>query len=215
MHPIQQKILQLAKQLDLGSVGLRKLGQMIGETHPQKVKHHLTQLEKNGLIQKDKSGQRLALTATLKNKSATLFNLPIVGSANCGPADIYAEENFEGYLKVSPAITGRKNADGLFIIKAVGDSMNQAKSVPGGPIENGDYVIIDSTKQQPQNGDYVLSIIDDAANIKRFYSDKGHSQISLVSESTLPIAPIYIHPSESSSYIVGGQILRVIKKPKS
>ncbi|NTW22584.1 hypothetical protein HGA34_03525 [Candidatus Falkowbacteria bacterium] len=213
MHIIQQKILQLTKQLDISSVGLRKLGQLVGESHPQKVKHHLEQLEKKGFLQKDANNHSITATASVKSKTAPLFNLPIMGSANCGPADIYAEENIEGYLKISPAVTGRKKPEGLFIIKAVGDSMNKATAAPGGPIENGDYVIIDSHKKAPHNGDYVLSVIDDVANIKRFYHDTSRKQIALVSESTLPIQPIYIHGSDADKYLVNGQIVQVIKRP--
>lgn len=213
MHIIQQKILQLTKQIDISTVGLRKLGQLVGESHPQKVKHHLEQLEKKGFLHKDEKSHSLTATSPVKSKTAPLFSLPIMGSANCGPADIYAEENVEGYLKISPAVTGRKKSEGLFIIKAVGDSMNQAKSVPGGPIENGDYVVIDSHEKTPRNGDYVLSVIDDTANIKRFYYDPARSQIALVSESSLPIQPIYIHDSDAEKYLVNGQIIQVIKRP--
>lgn len=213
MHIIQQKILQLAKQIDISTVGLRKLGQLVGESHPQKVKHHLEQLEKKGFLHKDEKSSSITATTSVKSKTAPLFNLPIMGSANCGPADIYAEENIEGYLKISPTVTGRKKSEGLFIIKAVGDSMNKAQAAPGGPIENGDYVVIDSHQKTPQNGDYVLSVIDDAANIKRFYYDKTRRQIALVSESTLPIQPIYIHDSDADKYLVNGQIIQVIKRP--
>ncbi len=213
MHIIQQKLLKLASEMNLGSIGLRKLGQLIGESHPQKVKHHLEQLEKKGLLTVARSGD-IEPTKTLKIKGLSLFSLPILGTANCGPADIFAEENCEGYLKVSPKTIGRSKPEGLFVIKAVGDSMNKAKAVSGGPINNHDYVVIDTSKRAPQNGDYVLSIIDDMANIKRFYFDKANEQIALVSESTLPIEPIYIHHTDAVNYLVNGQVLRVIKQPK-
>ncbi len=200
--------------MNLGSVGLRKLGQLIGETHPQKVKHHLEQLEKKGLVLiNSKSGEIKPAKATTKASSG-LFTLPILGTANCGPADIFAEENFEGYLKLSPATIGRRKAEGLFVIKAVGDSMNRATSVAGGPINNGDYVIIDSTRRTPSNGDYVLSVIDETANLKRFYRNGKAREIALVSESTLPIEPIYIDVSDANNYLVNGQVIKVIKRPK-
>jgi repressor LexA len=214
MHILQQKLLSLAAEMNLGSVGLRKLGQLIGESHPQKVKHHLEQLEKKGLLTVNTKSGEIKATKKTTNPSTGLFTLPILGTANCGPADIFAEENFEGYLKVSPHTIGRKKAEGLFVIKAVGDSMNRAKHIPGGPVNNHDYVIIDTSRRAPQNGDYVLSVIDDMANIKRFYFDKANEQIALVSESTLPIEPIYIHPSDADSYLVNGQVIKVIKQPK-
>ncbi|MEI7498019.1 MAG: S24 family peptidase [Candidatus Falkowbacteria bacterium] len=214
MHIIQQKILTLAGQININQVGLRKLGQLIGESHPQKIKHHLSQLVKKGFITSD--NKQLSLTNENTNQKAkgtsNLFTLPIIGSANCGPATIYAHENIEGYIKISSKVVNKKSSNGLFVIKAVGDSMNKAESVKGGPIYNGDFVVIDSTDKQPQNGDYVLSIIEDTANIKRFYADQ--KQIALVSESTLPIQPIYIHKSDSANYLVGGKIIQIIHSPK-
>ena len=50
MHEIQQKLLKLAREKNLGQYTLREIGSFIGERSPQKVKHHLQQLEKHGLI---------------------------------------------------------------------------------------------------------------------------------------------------------------------
>lgn len=214
MHILQQKILQLASQTDIAKIGLRKLGNQIGEAHPQKVKHHLEQLIKNGHLFEDKKTKSIKTARSVALKTSAFFNLPILGSANCGPADIFADENIQGYLKVSPSVVNRKNCDGLFIVKAVGDSMNKASGLKSGPIENGDYVVIDSKKNNPQNGDYVLSIIEDTANLKRFYFDKKNNQIALVSESSLNIPPIYIHADDFEKYMVNGTIEKVIKQPK-
>lgn len=213
MHLLQQKILQLAERMDISKIGLRKLGAMIGEAHPQKVKHHLEQLIKTGHLLQNKKTLAIKTVKSAIQKSADFFNLPIVGAANCGPATIYADENIQGYLKVSPKMINRKTADGLFVIKAIGDSMNQAKQVKGGPIANGDYVIIDSKKNQPQNGDYVLSVIEESANIKRFYFDQPNKQVALVSESSLNIPPIYIHATDFTNYLINGVVEKVIKQP--
>ena len=46
-HPTQVKLLALKKDgVPIYEMGLRKLGRMIGESHPQKVKHHRNQLLK-------------------------------------------------------------------------------------------------------------------------------------------------------------------------
>ncbi len=213
MHIIQQKILALAQKADIGKIGLRRLGKEIGEPHPQKIKHHLEQLEKKGYLYVDKRSGSLKTTGSARFSTSGLLRIPIVGSANCGPAEIYADGNIEGYLSVSTGVVGRSDSSGLYAIRAVGDSMDRAKSIEGGPIENGDYVVIDSERRDPANGDYVLSIIEDHANIKRFYHDKANSQIMLVSESALDIPPVYIHARDKSSYYIGGAVIKVIKKP--
>ena len=48
MHVIQKQILKISGRNDLGKLSLRQIGKLIGqESYPQKVKHHLLQLEKN------------------------------------------------------------------------------------------------------------------------------------------------------------------------
>lgn len=84
---------------------------------------------------------------------------------------------------------------------------------PGNTIEDGDYVIIDSQARRPPNGAYVLSIINGAANIKKFVQDERHRHIALIAESTQEFAPIYIHAEDDSDYCVNGTVVAVMKKP--
>lgn len=214
MHPTQEKILGLSKNMDISKIGLRQIGKLIGEEHPQIVKHHLLELEKKGLIIRNIKTGSIKIFELDKNRSAKIFNLPLVGSANCGPAMIFAGSNIEGFMKVSSNMVHRKTPGGLFIIKAVGNSLDRAEGIEGGPVEDGDYLVIDSKNRSPRNGDYVLSIIDDVGNLKKFYQDKKTGEVSLISESTSNFPPIFIHPSDYSNYMINGVVVRVIKKPK-
>ena len=85
-------------------------------------------------------------------------------------------------------------------------------NINGMSIEDGDYLIIDSDYRTPRNGDVVLSVIDDMANIKKYVFDEENNQIVLVSQSTKDIPPIYIH--EDDSFMINGKVIQVIKKPK-
>jgi repressor LexA len=205
MHTIQSRLLKAASTKDVSGMSFRELGKLVGETHPQKIKHHLAQLVKKGLL---KSGSLKAITniATRSNNSA-FSDIPIFGSADCGPASFLATDKVEGYLKVSSKLV--KFRPGLFALRAVGNSMNKA-SVKDKKIENGDYVIVDSKIKNPNNNDYVVSVIDDTANIKKFVKDDRHQQIILLSESTEQFPPIYIHPTETQ-YMVSGKVVDVIK----
>jgi SOS-response transcriptional repressor LexA len=205
----------LSAEGNLGKLKLREIAGMVGEESPQKIKHHLNQLEKRGLIRVDKSKRIIEkansgrLTSLLKN--AQLFSIPILGSANAGPATLLAEANLEGYLKISSSFfRGRSNRK-LFALKVDGPSMNRAV-IDGKRIEDGDYVIIDSEDRTPRDGDIVLSIIDGLANIKRFHVDRQNRQIALVSDSTHHFPPIYVHEDDES--MVNGKVVQVIKKPK-
>lgn len=209
MHVIQEKIIQLVGEKNLGQMTLREIGSLVGEKFPQKIKHHLSQLERKGLIRINKNEGRIERATVGAIKHTKFVSVPILGSANCGPATIFADTNIEGYLKISGTILGRKK--NVFAIKASGFSMNKAV-IAGKTIEDGDYLIIDTTNTVPQNGEIVLSIIDDTANIKRYVWDNENKQIVLVSDSTKDFPPIYIHPDDN--FLINGKVIQVIKKPK-
>lgn len=200
----------------MGELKLREIGRLIGELSPQKVKHHLLQIEKKGLIRVDRSKGLIRRTepgwVEGFTKKARLLSIPILGSANCGPAELFAEQNIEGYLRVSATLLGRQKPAGLFALQARGLSMNRA-NVRGKNVEDGDYLIIDSQDRTPENGDIVVSVIDGMANIKKFVRDEENQQIALLSESTREFSPIYIH--EEDDYLVNGKVVQIIKKPKS
>jgi len=209
MHVLQKRLLKCAGTRDLGSMTLREIGELLGEAHPQKIKHHLLQLEQKGLLEVDRPQGIVRKIQPGKTSNDRLMRIPILGSADCGPPTIVAEESIQGYLKVSSKLIARKN--GLFALKATGNSMNKA-SIRGVSIEDGDYIIVDSEQRDPQNAEYVLSVMDGVANVKRFVNDKNNQQIVLISESTQDFPPILIHP-EDVEFLICGTVIRVIKKP--
>jgi SOS-response transcriptional repressor LexA len=214
MHPFQEKLLiLLGKKLKMNyKNGLRSLGRIVGTENPQNIKHHLEQLEKKKRIFINKNTGEVVLLMPERNKLSRFFDLPILGYASCSPDGLLADQNIEGYLKISQSAIDAKNHDVLFVIKVVGDSMNQAKEVRGGTIESGDYVIINPGRN-PKNGDYVLSIIDEAANIKRFYRDLVNKEVRLVSESSIDFPPIILSENDlkEKNYFINGVVERVIK----
>lgn len=209
MHKIQEEILKIIETKNIGNLTLREIGELIGEKYPQKIKHHLDQLQKKGLIKIDKKKSNIERVLSGPIQNTKLISIPIVGVANCGPATIFANENIEGYIKISKSIL--RKCQNIFAIRAQGLSMNKA-NINGHNIEDGDYLLIDSSQSSPSNGDIVLSVIDDMANIKKYVWDEDNNQIVLVSESTQDIPPIYIH--EDDSFMINGKVIQVIKKPK-
>jgi|WetSurMetagenome_2_1015567.scaffolds.fasta_scaffold01167_12 SOS-response transcriptional repressor LexA len=216
IHQIQQKLLILAKEKNLGDLTLRKIGDLIDETgSPQKIKHHLNKLIEKGLLLVGADGKTLKPASGGLDERFKIISLPIIGSANCGEAAVCAEQKVEGYLKISLKILGDnfKNKIGeLFVLRAIGNSMNRA-SVKGKSIEEGDFVVVEKNQDTPANGDYVVSTVDGLANIKKFIFDQPNKQIILVSESSLDLPPIYIHQDDYSAYLVCGKVIDVIKKP--
>jgi len=212
MHSTQQKLLNLAKKIKINIKNPRIIGKIIEIENPQNIIHHLRQLENKGFISIDKKTGIVSIEKYESNFSEGLLKLPIFGSANCGPATLRAEQNLLGYLAVPSERIGKKRQEGLFIVIADGNSLNAAKNIKGGPVESGDYVVIDGDNVSPLNGQYVLSIIDEMANLKRFYKDSKNKQIRLESESTFETKPIYIREEDFQDYMVNGVVVGVIKK---
>jgi repressor LexA len=209
MHHIQEKILKLVDTKDISGMTLRSIGEQIGEQFPQKIKHHITQLEKRGLIKVNKNSKSIKRVHVSNSPSGSIMSIPVVGSANCGPATIFATENIEGYVKISKNIL--KKCKNVFAIRAQGLSMNKAQ-IDGKTIEDGDYLIIDPDKTSPKNNDIVLSVIDEMANIKRFIWDEINNQVVLASDSTQSFPSIFIH--EDDSFMINGTVIQVVKQPK-
>lgn len=207
MHKIQKRILELAAKEDVGSYGLRKLGEKLGVDHPQKVKWHLTKLINDGFLYKDGTG---AIRRARDEGVARLARVPILGLANCGEPLVYADNTQHGYLTVSPKLLGSRKHDSLFAVQATGDSMN-ACSMNGQAIEDGDYVIVDSSVELPQSGDYVVSSIEGLANIKKYVRDEANHVIALVSESTRQRPPIVVSDEDMDSYRVHGKVVSIVK----
>lgn len=209
MSPIQKKILLLSETQDVTKLSLRDIGKLIDEEHPQKIKHHLNQLQRKKLLNLDKKyeGNIIKKYNFIKNNSLLNFvNVPILGEVNCGPATLYANEEPKGFVKVSPSIIrGRRE---VYALKAVGNSMNDAV-IDGNGIENGDLILVDSNSRNPKDGDYIVSIIDNTANAKRIYFER--KQIVLTSESKENFDPIVIHEDDFNNYIVAGKIFGVVK----
>jgi SOS-response transcriptional repressor LexA len=207
MHAIQEKLLKLISERNIGNLTLRQIGELVHEKLPQKIKHHLNQLEQKGFIVIDTKSEKISRTSNTPKTNDLLVSIPILGTANCGPATVYADENIEGYLKVSKRLISKQK--GIFAIKAQGNSLNRA-SIKGKSVESGDFVIIDSNQTSPKDGDYVLSIIDNMANIKKFRLDASNERIVLLSESTQNLNPIFIHIEDD--FRINGKVIDVIKK---
>lgn len=218
MNEYQKKLYDLISDKgNIGNLSFRKIGELIdmNPIHPQAVKYHLEQLQKRGLVELNFKADQIVLNNHGAIQDTNLFSLPILGSANCGEATIIADPEYtKGYLKVSSRLLDRSiqnKPDKIFIIEASGDSMNRARiGTEKFSIEDGDYVVVDSSNTCPKNHEYVLSVIDGMANIKKFVQQED--QIALISESTNNYQPILIHRDDN--YLINGVVVQVIKKLK-
>jgi SOS-response transcriptional repressor LexA len=221
MHPIQLRLLQLSRTSNLAEMTLRQMAEGIGAASesPQKIKHHLLQLQRKGLLTVNRSSRtmtrvssRASVSRDLVSRGSKVFSIPIVGTANCGPATLFAEENFEGVLRVSSKLVGRSAPTGLYALRADGPSMNRAQ-LSGRTIDDGDYVIVDGDRRSPKKNDVVVVIIDNKATIKRFLDDRANRQVVLIADSSFDYEPVYLH--EDDDFRISGKVIAVIKRVRT
>lgn len=183
--------------------------------YPSSAHYHVKKLQDEGLLEKETNRPRSIVlyedrtikNPILKKRGLDAVRIPVLGAANAGPATLFAEENVEGYLKVSKSRLPK--TEGVFALRVVGDSMNKAK-IKGKNVEEGDFVLIDSANRDAGDNEYVLSIIDGCANIKKLKRDKDDG-VMLVSESTnTKHKPIFV--SSGDDFMINGKIFDIIKK---
>jgi len=167
---------------------------------------YLNSLEKKGLIKRTGKSRGIKITAGSEER---LVDVPILGTANAGYPNLLAEENLEGYLKVSRNIIKNKK---VFAIKVDGSSMNLCK-ISGKNIENNDFVIIDSKNRDFKNNDKVLVEIDGSSTVK-LYRKINKSRIGLFPMSSDKyFQPIYLTPKDE--FMILGKVIDVFKNIKS
>lgn len=213
MNPIQRQILELADTIDLGSISYYRLSKKLGVNHPYKVKFALDQLEKNGQIIRNRQTGKIT-KLNKPDEFAGLLNIPYYGEVNCGVALSIADDAIRGFLRVSPSVIKRANLSKIFALKASGNSMNTA-NIDGKAVEDGDYILVERIERgEAKSGDYIVSIIQGAANLKRLAVDSINQQIVLVSESIYDYPPIIISTldaDDDSAYIPIARAVEVIK----
>lgn len=213
MNETQKQILELSKDNDISAMGVRELARQLG-VHPQTAKYHREQLIKKGLLRRTGTFKASRVEQNMLD-GADLVTIPYLGAANCGPAARFAGSEPEGQIGVSSRLLRTKKFGSLFAIKADGNSMNQAL-LYGEPIEDGDFVIVDS-EAEPKKNDYVVATVNNLANIKKYVPEYGMDgslkRITLISESTDKYEPIFIHPDDEEQRLIAGVAIQVLKKP--
>lgn len=146
LHPTQKQLLQAFADNSLDGMSLREIGSFIGVDHPQKVLHHLHQLEIKGYLRRNPATGEIKI---LKNPIEEVVYFPLYGMAQCGPQGPLVEENFIEKIPLPSKVLGIADSENLFLVKACGDSM-QPK------IDEGDLVVAEKQDDFCDIGTYVV-----------------------------------------------------------
>ena len=155
---------------------VRELMRELGYKSPRSASLIIDNLTSKGILQKRSDGSLQLADFSLEGlESEQTVKIPLVGAASCG-LPLFADENIEGYVPVSLKLI--KPSEKYFLLRAVGDSMNQAGIQPGN-------LVLVRKQSTAQNGDKVVALIDDEATIK-IYQNNGDTVV-LKPKSSNPV----------------------------
>lgn len=161
---------------------IREIMTELGFASPRSVDYHLGILESNNLISRSSQKRGITVEDVLgKSGNYKTRLIPLLGAVSCG-SPIWSEQNFEDYYPVSEKLL--KNKDRVFLVRAIGDSMN----LEG--IDNGDFVLINA-QDDANNGDIVVAMVNDGVTIKKF-NKQGHHVILKPSSTNPQHKPIIL-----------------------
>jgi repressor LexA len=143
----------------------------------------------------------------MKETESELVQLPVFASAGCGSPAVIAQRTFDEFISVAASLIKGKKKENLYVIKAIGTSMNEAG------INDGDYVLVERIGDQDIDiGDRVVAIIDDSAVIKKYMRSDDVIILQPVSSDTSH-RPIIL--DSNSTYKIFGKVVKTIRIPKT
>ncbi len=169
----QQQIFDFIKKChnEGRSPSIREICDETGLKSPSTAHHHLSALERKGLIERDKGARLIKVVGEDK-----VNQVPILGRVTAG-MPVLAVEDIEGYIPIKESFSRGRN---LFALRIDGESMLNAG------IYDGDIVIVNKTPVA-ENGSIVIAMVEDEATCKRFYKENGHYRLQPENDEFEPI----------------------------
>ncbi len=157
---------------------VREIGEAVGVMSTSTVHGHLSQLEKRGLIRRNKTKPRAIEVTDENHQHMGAFPIiPLIGKVTAG-IPITAVEDIEGYI---PLLTPMQDADTVFALRVVGDSMINAG------IFSGDIVYV-KRQVTAVNGDVIVAMTEDGeATVKRYFREKDRIRLQPENDSMEPL----------------------------
>jgi repressor LexA len=188
---------------------IREIGEKTGISSTSVVNYYLEQLEREGLIERDRGisrGVRLVTTA-----QPEMFRVPILGRIVAGEPITIPETDFslfdaEASVEIATSLLPpREKAQDLFALEVEGDSMIDAM------VNNGDIVIMKPVKEV-HNGEMVAVWLPEKSEttLKYFYKEKDGYRLQPANPTMKPILIKKDEPLE-----IRGKVVMVIRKVHS
>jgi len=207
-----QKILDFLQEYQRANKyppSIREIGEKTGISSTSVVNYYLDQLEKNGMIERDRKISR-GVRLSGSNISADTFRVPMLGRIAAGlplpelEAGVsYMTDNESNAVEIARSLLpAKEKGDNLFALEVKGDSMIDAM------INDGDIVVL-RPATDARNGEMVAVWLprDNEATLKYFFREKDRYRLQPANPT---MKPIFVKKSEPLE--IKGKVVMVIRK---
>jgi repressor LexA len=188
---------------------IREIGEKTGISSTSVVNYYLDQLEKKGMIERDRKISR-GVRLSGPNISADTFRVPMLGRIAAGlplpelEAGVsYMTDNESNAVEIARSLLpAKEKGDTLFALEVKGDSMIDAM------INDGDIVVL-RPANDARNGEMVAVWLprDNEATLKYFFREKDRYRLQPANPT---MKPIFVKKSEPLE--IKGKVVMVIRK---
>jgi repressor LexA len=185
---------------------IRDVGVACSISSTSVVNYNLNILEREGLIERDRTVSRgiKLMGVGIKKLGLGTIRVPVLGTIAAGqPIPVFGEgiaQSAQEYLELTRAIVV-KDAPDLYALRVKGDSMIDAS------IQDGDTIIVRQTAEV-QNGEMVAAwlINEEETTLKRFFVEDGRIRLQPANPT---YQPIY---TTQDNVRVQGKVIAVIRQ---
>ncbi|HZJ24147.1 MAG TPA: transcriptional repressor LexA [Anaerolineales bacterium] len=188
---------------------IREIGNKTGITSTSVVNYYLDQLEKKGMIERDRKISRGVRLSGLNSSSDTL-RIPILGPIAAGlplpeldPNVSYMTDSEANAVDIARSLLpAKEKGDNLFALEVKGNSMIDAM------INDGDIVVI-RPASDARNGEMVAVWLprDNEATLKYFFKEKDRYRLQPANPT---MKAIFVKKSEPLE--IKGKVVMVIRR---
>ncbi len=188
---------------------IREIGEKTGISSTSVVNYYLDQLEKRGLIERDRKISRGVRLAGM-NGSADTLRVPILGPIAAGlplpeldPTISYMTDSEANAVDIARSLLpSKEKGEGLYALEVKGDSMIDAM------INDGDIVVL-KPATDARNGEMVAVWLprDNEATLKYFFKERDRYRLQPANPT---MKPIFVKKSEALE--IKGKVVMVIRR---
>jgi repressor LexA len=188
---------------------IREIGEKTGISSTSVVNYYLDQLEKKGLIHRDRKISR-GVRLSSSNGSVDTLRVPILGPIAAGfplpeldPNVSYMTDNEANAVDIARSLLpSKEKGENLFALEVKGDSMIDAM------INDGDIVVL-KPASEARNGEMVAIWMprDNEATLKYFFKEKDRYRLQPANPT---MKPIFVKKSDPLE--IKGKVVMVIRR---